>query len=250
MSFIYSLTATWNDVSIVYNGIMLDVSNGAGGEPVESPASRIFNFKRNALSIFSLSPDATLYHNRNTILGVPNLLGGLGYQQVGADAALAGMQFNTFGAFTVFRFSRANGTAAAPTAMLIGDAIGTIQTGGYDSSVYANAQANLLFTAAENWTPTARGTKINLNVTTIGSTTLITGLGISNSGGLSVGCDFDPGLGSIYINNSTFLMRNKTTFDNYAAAQVGTLNNAPTAGNPTKWISIDDNGTPRRIPTW
>jgi len=29
-----------------------------------------------------------------------------------------------------------------------------------------------------------------------------------------------------------------------------TLTNAPVSSNPTKWISIDDNGTIRRIPTW
>jgi hypothetical protein len=37
---------------------------------------------------------------------------------------------------------------------------------------------------------------------------------------------------------------------NNAAAQLGTLTNAPTAGNPTKWIPINDNGTIRNIPCW
>jgi hypothetical protein len=35
-----------------------------------------------------------------------------------------------------------------------------------------------------------------------------------------------------------------------AGAAAGTLGNAPTAGNPTKWVPIDDNGTTRYIPTW
>jgi hypothetical protein len=38
--------------------------------------------------------------------------------------------------------------------------------------------------------------------------------------------------------------------DDGAAAATGTLLNAPVAGNPTKWIPIDDNGTIRYIPTW
>lgn len=33
-------------------------------------------------------------------------------------------------------------------------------------------------------------------------------------------------------------------------AQVATLTNGPTAGNPTKWIPINDNGTTRNIPAW
>lgn len=35
-----------------------------------------------------------------------------------------------------------------------------------------------------------------------------------------------------------------------AGAQVGTLTNAPAAGNPTSWIPFNDNGTTRYIPAW
>jgi len=35
-----------------------------------------------------------------------------------------------------------------------------------------------------------------------------------------------------------------------SGAALGTLTNSPTAGNPTKWISVNDNGTIRYIPTW
>ena len=41
-----------------------------------------------------------------------------------------------------------------------------------------------------------------------------------------------------------------TAYTNNAAAAVGTLTNAPAAGNPTKWIPINDNGTIRNIPAW
>lgn len=37
---------------------------------------------------------------------------------------------------------------------------------------------------------------------------------------------------------------------NGAAAAAGTLANAPIAGNPTKWVGINDNGTIRYIPAW
>lgn len=37
---------------------------------------------------------------------------------------------------------------------------------------------------------------------------------------------------------------------NNAAAQTATMTNGPTAGNPTKWIPINDNGTTRNIPAW
>ena len=35
-----------------------------------------------------------------------------------------------------------------------------------------------------------------------------------------------------------------------AGASAGTLTNAPSAGNPTKWIKINDNGTIRSVPAW
>jgi hypothetical protein len=35
-----------------------------------------------------------------------------------------------------------------------------------------------------------------------------------------------------------------------AGAGAGTITNAPSAGNPTKWIKINDNGTTRAIPAW
>jgi hypothetical protein len=50
--------------------------------------------------------------------------------------------------------------------------------------------------------------------------------------------------GDIRLHNTSVALTNA------AGAAVGTLNNAPVAGNPTKWIEINDNGTIRRIPTW
>jgi hypothetical protein len=46
------------------------------------------------------------------------------------------------------------------------------------------------------------------------------------------------------------LMVTSAALANGAAAAAGTLANAPVAGNPTKWIGINDNGTVRYIPAW
>lgn len=55
--------------------------------------------------------------------------------------------------------------------------------------------------------------------------------------------------GSLSI-SSAVMIRSYTAFTNGAGADVGTLTNAPAAGNPTKWIPINDNGTTRFIPAW
>lgn len=49
---------------------------------------------------------------------------------------------------------------------------------------------------------------------------------------------------------STTLLTSNVGLTNNAAAQVATLTNGPTAGNPTKWIPINDNGVTRNIPAW
>jgi hypothetical protein len=50
--------------------------------------------------------------------------------------------------------------------------------------------------------------------------------------------------------SANFLMRTSVAWTDGAGAATGTLTNAPTAGNPTKWIPVDDNGTTRYIPAW
>jgi hypothetical protein len=49
---------------------------------------------------------------------------------------------------------------------------------------------------------------------------------------------------------TTSLISSSQTLANGAAAAAGTLLNAPVAGNPTKWVTINDNGTLRQVPTW
>ena len=52
------------------------------------------------------------------------------------------------------------------------------------------------------------------------------------------------------ILSQTTLCQTSVALTNGAAAALGTLTNAPAAGNPTKWIPINDNGTTRYFPAW
>jgi len=51
-------------------------------------------------------------------------------------------------------------------------------------------------------------------------------------------------------NDQTVLIRSNVALANGAGAMLGTLTNSPVAGPPTKWVTIDDNGTPRQVPAW
>ena len=64
---------------------------------------------------------------------------------------------------------------------------------------------------------------------------------------------YETTTGPIYkaiLGNRQLIKISGAAFDNGAGASAGTMTNAPTAGNPTKWIPIDDNGTTRYIPAW
>jgi hypothetical protein len=57
--------------------------------------------------------------------------------------------------------------------------------------------------------------------------------------------------GEVQIAGSTTpMLRAVVAMSNGAAAAVGTLTNAPVAGNPTKWIAFNDAGVTRYIPAW
>ena len=69
--------------------------------------------------------------------------------------------------------------------------------------------------------------------------------------------EYEAGTGFFNINcplkvtdPSGHLMQTGAALVGAAGALAGTLNNAPAAGDPTKWISINDAGVIRRIPTW
>ena len=65
---------------------------------------------------------------------------------------------------------------------------------------------------------------------------------LSSTGGLTLTAGITTG--------STTLHATSVALTNGAAANTGTLTNAPAAGNPTKWVPINDNGTTRYIPAW
>lgn len=55
--------------------------------------------------------------------------------------------------------------------------------------------------------------------------------------------------GPLTVGSATLLSTSVALNDD-AGADTATLTNAPVAGNPSKWISINDNGVTRRIPAW
>lgn len=176
-------------------------------------------------------------------------------QLAGADATNSFFVFNSFGAASGIVNIRARGTNASPLALAAGNRIAAFIGRGYDGSGYGTVDSGYYGVfALSAWTTTNYETYLAMFTTPNGSTTQVERARLAL--GLMVGTTTDSGAGTcranagFYTEQATFMMHSTAAWNNGAGAGAGTLLNAPAAGNPTKWIPVDDNGTTRYIPAW
>lgn len=125
-----------------------------------------------------------------------------------------------------------------------------------------NIYANTILAAAEDdnavhldilWNTTANTSAIFANITDTasGSDSMAVDLQSSSVRFFTVDINGQVIVADNIVSGATDFMHetNATLADN-AAVGAGTLTNAPTAGDPTKWVAINDNGTTRYFPTW
>lgn len=103
-----------------------------------------------------------------------------------------------------------------------------------------NNAATIAWSAITGTPTTVAGYGITDAVTLTGAQTVTnktySGVSITLTG------DITTGTGTLH--------KTSVALTNGAAAAAGTLLNAPVAGNPTKWVPVNDNGTIRYIPMW
>lgn len=101
-------------------------------------------------------------------------------------------------------YRRAEGTASAPTALLLGSTIGAFGAFGYGATGYTTtSRAGISFTPAENWTDTAQGAFIAFSTTAVGAATPNTEkMRLSSTGGLALGIITDPGAGNLLVSGT------------------------------------------------
>jgi hypothetical protein len=143
--------------------------------------------------------------------------------------------------------AKGRGTAAAPRRTKSGDVVtNTIGRGFYAAddatdAIQTGNVATFRWDAAEDYTSTNQGNRFVLNTTAIGATAVAARLTVNESGAV-----FSAGI----THGSATLLTTTVNLTNGAAAQVATLNNGPLAGDPTKWVPVNDNGTTRYVPLW
>ena len=116
-----------------------------------------------------------------------------------------------------------------------GGAAFLIRNGGGNIFIFGNKSA--ILGGAYDATPYFGGTgTLELNINTAAQGTLSVAGVLTATGGLTVG--------------TATLLTSNVALTNGAGASLGTLTDAPSAGNPTKWVPINDNGTTRYVPCW
>jgi hypothetical protein len=134
------------------------------------------------LGVVTLAPSGT----------TPTSITGTSLYVAGATAAATGVVVDAYGAQGRVTLRRANGSAAAPSALVSGDVIGSWDFRGRDSSGYsAGAQVSITGTAREAWTTSARGASLGLWTTNIGTTSLVERARLHPSGNLVIGSPLD-----------------------------------------------------------
>ncbi|HEY1301440.1 MAG TPA: hypothetical protein VGF07_13150 [Stellaceae bacterium] len=110
-----------------------------------------------------------------------------GMQIVGADGGNAAFQGDSTGGGSVYLLGRAaGGTAAAPAPTPAGQIVLRVSAGGYDGTAYRSNAAAVDLLADENWSATARGTRLAFWTTPDGTTAAINNMQLANDGGLSL----------------------------------------------------------------
>lgn len=204
---------------------LLIVGSSAGDLVLRADATNIL-FSVNSGSSAAVKIDATTGHVTFTAssgLGVSvttNAAGTIGGVKIGSPANPAGW-FDVGGASPVIRLQD-NGAAGAIIEL-------------FATNTVVGFNANFAVTSIP----------MSLRINTVEA------IGISVNRNVSVGAPVSGQTFTVAPSPAAGeLIATSSALTTGAGASAGTLTNAPSAGNPTKWIKINDNGTVRSVPAW
>lgn len=151
----------------------------------------------------------------------------------------------------------ADGSAATPAWSFSSDAdLGFYRSAGGPDFAFVSGGAAIRWTTGAygfrltsdsvfGWTPsngTLAANDVGFSRLGAASVALGNGTGSNTTGTLT--------LAQVVTNTAASVIQSGVALTDGAGAGAGTITNAPAAGNPTKWIGINDNGTIRYVPAW
>jgi hypothetical protein len=135
-----------------------------------------------------------------------------------SDAYLTSYNSSSAGTSAAYTVRRARGTAASPSAVLSGDALGGLFSRGYKATAFSGNVGVIRFEAAENWTDIANGTNITFAATPIGATSRTEYMRLDSSGNLGIGTSSPAS--KLHVSNTAAATRITIT-DDVAAGRSG-----------------------------
>lgn len=209
----FSGTATWNNAGVTFTAFKQNITGTAFAN-----GSMLFDWQQDGVSLLNLQ----------TTIGVPTLR----MYRSTSIRTYGDISFGTGG----FVF-QASGTGTDFSYKEASNVVFYVLPGSY-----VNIPSNSMYGISSSASNATTAPDTNLSRISAGVWGVGTGTAGSFAGGLK--------LTDLTINRAATFLTTSVALTNGAAASVGTLTNAPAAGNPTKWIGINDNGTTRYIPAW
>jgi hypothetical protein len=130
------------------------------------------------------------------------LASGTTLQLTGPDTTFNRIILDAFGANSSVIFRRADGTGAAPTALLANESIGSLNWVGYGATGYGGGRLFINGFAAAAWTDTAQAAYLTFQTTPLGTVTSIERMRIQASGNVSIGSATDDGVNALQVTGS------------------------------------------------
>jgi hypothetical protein len=100
------------------------------------------------------------------------------------------------------QFNTARGTSAAPTAILLGDALGKVEFGGHNGATFPDG-AQIRAHASENWTGSTFGTSIVFNTVLTGANNIAERMRIDGNGFVGIGTGTVTPEAALHVANTT-----------------------------------------------
>lgn len=231
-----SLTQTWNNGAVAFTGVLVSITNTASTD-----ASVVQDWRVGGATVLQINkigrlanPSGSEYFGRST----GSIVFGSGDTGANPHAYLNQDKFTVRSAVAIGWVSGIDATAAQDLS-LVRDAANTL--------AQRNATTAQVARLYRTWTDASNYERLALQT---GADYMELAAETAGTGTDNIDMRLTPaGTGNVNFPGGT-LLKTRAALTNGAAAAAGTLLNAPTAGDPTKWIPINDNGTTRYIPAW
>jgi hypothetical protein len=201
-----SATQTWNNAGTNFSGILENITNTASigtSKLIDlqvAGASKFDVTGAGNVGIGTTAPGSMFVVNGASNVNPINTIGNWTASSPNNLSYVA----TSYGDITRFVMQRADGTQTAPTGIQNGESLGNFNFRGYTSGgSFSTGAASIVAIADENFTATSYGTDLQFNTVSVGSSSLLERMRITNAGNVGIGTASPNGLAVLDLTSTT-----------------------------------------------